>query len=177
MKHPDPACPVVMFSESHPLAAPREMLTRRAVGWAADALADDDTTVNALARRLGVDWHTLWDALKVEAKRRADHPSRLGGVSALGLDEHVWRPGRFGAGREACTELRCRVAASASVSPVRQVRQQARSSVRRHALPVRHDWDLGLSRCGLHPRSALLFGDHGRSARPECQAGRPLWRI
>ncbi len=46
-----------MFSESRPLAAPREMLTRRAVVWAADALADDDTTVNALARRLGVDWH------------------------------------------------------------------------------------------------------------------------
>jgi len=82
------------------LAAPRALLTRRAVVWAADALTDDDTTVAALARRLGVDWHTLWDALKVEARRRAEHPDRLPGVSALGVDEHVWRPGRFGAGRE-----------------------------------------------------------------------------
>ncbi len=97
---PEPACPVVAFREAHELAAPRARLTRRAITWAADALADDDTTVNALARRLDVDWHTLWDALKVEARRRADDPDRLSGVVALGVDEHVWRPGRFGAGRE-----------------------------------------------------------------------------
>jgi hypothetical protein len=40
----------------------------------ADALSDDDTTVAALARRLDVDWHTLWDALEGEARRRAEHP-------------------------------------------------------------------------------------------------------
>lgn len=55
----EPACPVVTFSETHALAPPRALLTRRAVVWAADALADDDTTVNALARRLDVDWPTL----------------------------------------------------------------------------------------------------------------------
>ena len=91
---------MVTFSETHQLAAPRALLTRRAVLWAADALADDDTTVNALARRLDVDWHTLWDALKVEARRRADDPRRLAGVESLGVDEHVWRPGRLGQGRE-----------------------------------------------------------------------------
>ncbi len=90
---------MVTFTETHPLAPPRALLTRRAVVWAADALADDDTTVNALARRLDVDWHTLWDALKVEA-RRAEDPERLAGVTALGVDEHVWRPGRFGQGRQ-----------------------------------------------------------------------------
>ncbi len=47
----EPACPVVTFSETHPLAAPRALLTERAVVWAADALTDDDTTVNALAPR------------------------------------------------------------------------------------------------------------------------------
>jgi transposase len=97
---PEPACPMVTFTETHALAPPRALLTRRAVIWAADALTDDDTTVAALARRLGVDWHTLWDALKVEARRRADSPDRLGGVESLGVDEHIWRPGRFGAGRE-----------------------------------------------------------------------------
>jgi transposase len=79
---------------------PRAVLTGRAVVWATDALADDDTTVAALARRLGVDWHTLWEAVKVEAQRRLADPARLAGISALGVDEHVWRPGRFGAGRD-----------------------------------------------------------------------------
>lgn len=55
--------------------------------WAADALTDDDTTVAALARRLDVDWHTLWDAIKIEARHRADDPDRLSGVDSLGVDE------------------------------------------------------------------------------------------
>jgi transposase len=96
----EPACAMVTFTEAHQLAPPRALLTRRAVLWATDALTDDDTTVSALARRLDVDWHTLWDALKVEAHRRADDPARLSGVESLGVDEHIWRPGKFGAGRE-----------------------------------------------------------------------------
>ncbi len=66
----EPACAMVTFTEVHALAPPRALLTRRAVVWAAD-----DTTVNALARRLGVDWHTLWTALELEARRRADDPT------------------------------------------------------------------------------------------------------
>jgi transposase len=96
----EPACPTVTFTETHALAPPRALLTRRAVVWAADALEQDDTTVAALARRLDVDWHTLWDALAVEAQRRAADPGRLDGVESLGVDEHIWRPGKFGAGRE-----------------------------------------------------------------------------
>ncbi|WP_161387642.1 helix-turn-helix domain-containing protein, partial [Enterococcus hirae] len=94
------ACPVRTWSEEHDLAPPRGLLTRRAVVWAADALAEDDTTVSALARRVGVDWHTLWRPVRREAQRRAADPARLDGVVALGVDEHVWRPGRFGAGRD-----------------------------------------------------------------------------
>jgi len=96
----EPPCPTGTFTEIHELAVPRAVLTGRAVMWATDALADDDTTVAALARRLGVDWHTLWEAVKVEAQRRLADPARLAGISALGVDEHVWRPGRFGAGRD-----------------------------------------------------------------------------
>ncbi len=69
------ACPVVTFTEQHELAAPRALLTGRAVGWATDALADDDTTLSALARRPGVAWHTLWEAVKREAQRRVDDPT------------------------------------------------------------------------------------------------------
>lgn len=82
----EPACPVITFTETHGLAEPRALLTRRA----ADALSDDDTTVNALARRLDVDWYTLWEALKVEARRRAEDPQRLVGVALLGVDPHIW---------------------------------------------------------------------------------------
>lgn len=51
------------FTETHPLAPPQALPTNRAGLWAAEALGQDDTTVAALARRLEVDWHTLWDAL------------------------------------------------------------------------------------------------------------------
>jgi transposase len=71
----EPVCPTVTFSEAHDLAPPRTALTVRAVGWAADALSYDDTTVSALARHLGVDWHTCWDAIEVEAKARTKRPS------------------------------------------------------------------------------------------------------
>jgi hypothetical protein len=47
-----------------------------------------------------VGWHTLWRAVKVEAAARVARPGRLVGVETLGVDEHVWRPGRFGAGRD-----------------------------------------------------------------------------
>jgi transposase len=96
----EPACPVISFSEEHPLAEQRAALTRRAIIWAADALEQDDTTVSALARRLTVGWHTLWRAVKAEAAGRAARPGRMDGVDTLGVDEHVWRPGRYGAGRD-----------------------------------------------------------------------------
>jgi transposase len=44
---PDPGCPVGTFSETHGLIGPRAKLTTRAVTWATDALAHDDTTVAA----------------------------------------------------------------------------------------------------------------------------------
>jgi hypothetical protein len=51
-------------------------LTTRAVRRVTDALSYDDTTVSALARHFGVDWHTAWAAIDVEAKARTD--TRLG---------------------------------------------------------------------------------------------------
>ena len=87
----EPACPVRVFSETHDIAPPRAVLTGRAVRWATDALAHDDTTVSALARHLGMDWHTGWNAIKIEAKARTNNPQRLSGVKALGVDEHIVR--------------------------------------------------------------------------------------
>jgi transposase len=95
----EPLCPAQTFSETHELAPPRMALTTRAVTWATDALSYDDTTVSALARHLGVDWHTCWDAIEPEAKARTSNPHRLKGVRTLGVDEHIWRPSRIGVDR------------------------------------------------------------------------------
>ena len=66
-------------------------MTVRAVRWATDALSHDDTTVSALARHLGVAWHTAWSAIETEAKARVAQPERLAGVKTLGVDEHIVR--------------------------------------------------------------------------------------
>lgn len=102
---PEPSCPVATFSEQHDFLPVRAKLTTRAVAWAVDALEHDDTTVSALARHLGVDWHTCWDAVEAEAKRRLADPARLAGVSVLGVDEHIWRPSRIGAKDRAVTSM------------------------------------------------------------------------
>jgi hypothetical protein len=69
------------------------------VAWATSALSYDDTTVSALARHLGVDWHTCWDAVEIEARARTADPARPAGVTTLGVDEHIWRPSRIGTDR------------------------------------------------------------------------------
>lgn len=98
-------CPQLTWTETHELIAPRARLSSRAIGWAVDALAHDDTTVSALARHLRVGWHTLWRAVRCEADARTSRPGRLEGVKTLGVDEHVWRPGRFRDGERAVTGM------------------------------------------------------------------------
>ena len=72
----EPACPTTTFTEWHDLVAPRAKLTTRAIRWATDALEHDDTTVSALARHLGVDWHTCWTRSRL--RRPAGSPTRPG---------------------------------------------------------------------------------------------------
>jgi transposase len=86
------SCPVATWTEDHAYSPKRSKLTTRATEWATDALRHDDTTVSAIARHLGVDWHTAWDAIKTEARGRVKRPERLKGVKTLGVDEHIWRP-------------------------------------------------------------------------------------
>jgi transposase len=95
----EPSCATTTFTEQHPIAPPRAVLTVRAVRWATDALSYDDTTVSALARHIGVAWHTAWSAIETEAKARVAQPERLAGVKTLGVDEHIWRPSRVGTDR------------------------------------------------------------------------------
>ena len=95
---PEAECPGGVFTEEHDLAPPREKLTTRAAWWAVSVIARDTASVAAVARRLGVDWHTLWSAIKPLLHALADDPARLAGVQVLGVDEHIWhhapRPGK-----------------------------------------------------------------------------------
>lgn len=92
------ACSVGGFSEDHPLAPPRAKLTVRAAWWAIDCIASDNASVASVARRLGVDWHTVWAAIKPLLEKLVDDPGRLADVDTVGVDEHVWhhqpRPGK-----------------------------------------------------------------------------------
>ncbi len=87
------ACPARTWSETHPLIAPRAALTRRAVAWATDALAHDDTTVSALARHLRVDWHTLWQAVRAEATAASPNPGGWSGWTPWGWTSTFGGPG------------------------------------------------------------------------------------
>src|SRR5215213_1883087 len=80
----EPACPVGGFSEDHDLAAPRAKLTVRVVWWAISCIQRDNASVASLARRLGVDWHTIWEAIKPLLEQLADEHIR----------HHQPRPGK-----------------------------------------------------------------------------------
>ena len=43
-----------------------------------------------LTRQLGVDWNTLWRAVKARLERLDKDSTRFDGVRMLGVDEHVW---------------------------------------------------------------------------------------
>ncbi len=55
----EPLCPGGSFTEESQLGSPGALLTIRAAWWALGAIQRDTASVASLARRLGVDWHTL----------------------------------------------------------------------------------------------------------------------
>ena len=85
------ACPVRGFSEDHDLAPPRAKLTARAAWWAISHIHRDNASVQAVARRLGVDWHTVWDTIKPLLAELADDLARLARRGHSRVDEHIWR--------------------------------------------------------------------------------------
>lgn len=92
-------CAMVTFTEEHHRIGPREKLTVRACHWAHEQLKKQDIAVSAIARQLGVDWHTIWDNIKALAQLELADPKRLEGVTTLGVDEHIWRHTGFPSGR------------------------------------------------------------------------------
>ena len=110
-------CPGGSFTEQDPaVAPPRGRLTTRAVSWAVDEVRGEHASISGLARRLGVDWHTLWRAVRTHLEVLEADPARFDGVTMLGVDDS---PARYCSKREvppACgtTSIRARVARGCS---------------------------------------------------------------
>jgi len=124
-------CPVRGFSEDHGLTSSRAKLTVRAAWWALSCIQRDNASVASIARRLGVDWHTVWEAIKPLLEQLADDPNRLVGVDAVGVDEHIWHhQPRSGKGPREQTGIvdltrrngktKARLAAGLGAGPVRE---------------------------------------------------------
>ncbi len=91
------SCGHVWRQDTSRAAEPRARLSRRALRWALEAIVLQHLTVARVAESLGVAWDTANDAVLAEGKRvLIDDPARFDGVTAIGVDEHVWRHTRKG---------------------------------------------------------------------------------
>jgi transposase len=78
-------------------AEPRAKLSRGALRWALEGIVVQHLTVARVAECLGVSWNTANDAVLAEGRRvLIDDVTRFDGVTAIGVDEHVWRHTRRG---------------------------------------------------------------------------------
>ncbi|WOO96755.1 ISL3 family transposase [Micrococcus terreus] len=90
-------CAHVWRRDTTAAAEPKAKLSRRALRWALEALVVQHLTIARVAEALGVRWNTANDAVLAEGKRLLiDDPARFDGVTAIGVDEHVWRHTRRG---------------------------------------------------------------------------------
>ena len=90
-------CGHVWRQDTARAAEPRAKLSRRGLRWALEAIVSQHLTVARVAEGLGVAWNTANDAVLAEGKRvLIDDEHRLEGVTAIGVDEHVWRHTRRG---------------------------------------------------------------------------------
>ena len=90
-------CGHVWRQDTSRAAEPRAKLSRRGLSWALEAIVVQHLTVARVAEGLGVAWNTANDAVLAEGKRvLIDDEHRFDGVTAIGVDEHVWRHTRRG---------------------------------------------------------------------------------
>jgi transposase len=90
-------CGHVWRQDTSRAAEPRAKLSRRGLRWALEGIVCQHLTVARVAEGLGVAWNTANDAILAEGKRvLIDDVGRFDGVTAIGVDEHVWRRTRRG---------------------------------------------------------------------------------
>ncbi len=120
----EPLCSGGSFTEDSDLAPPGSLLTTRAAWWAIGCLQRDTASVASVSRRLGVDWHTVWNAIKPLLQELAADPARFEAVEILGVDEHIWHhTPRAGKGPKELTGM---VDLTKRVDPAGKEKPQAR---------------------------------------------------
>lgn len=83
-----PACPFGPWTEDRPDIAPaRAAMTTRAGLWATGEVGAEVHTVAYAARQLGVNWHTVMDAVAYWGKALIEDPARAAVTAAVGVDE------------------------------------------------------------------------------------------
>jgi transposase len=83
----EPACQVRTWTEQTAAIGPRAVLTQRARAEACRRVGKDAHAVAAVARDLGVGWATIMRAVRDYGTPLLEDPTRLDGVTTLGLDE------------------------------------------------------------------------------------------
>jgi transposase len=90
-------CGQVWRQDTTAAAEPRAKLSRGGLRWALTAIVVQHLTVARIAQALAVSWNCANDAVLAEGRRvLIANPHRFDGVSAIGVDEHVWRHTRRG---------------------------------------------------------------------------------
>jgi transposase len=90
-------CGHVWRQDTNLAAEPRAKLSRRGLQWALEGIVCQHLTVARVAEGLAVSWNTANDAVLAEGKRvLINDGARFDGVTAIGVDEHVWRHTRRG---------------------------------------------------------------------------------
>ena len=85
---PSAGCATGTFTETAGrIAAARLAMTDRAGRWATGQVGRWARSVNEIAVELGCDWHTINDTVIAYGTPLVDHPTRIGDVTAVGLDE------------------------------------------------------------------------------------------
>jgi transposase len=79
------------WTETSEAIGPRASLTERARAEICRRVGEDGASVAAVAREFGVGWRTAMGAVREHGIARVDDPSRLAGVTALGLDETAFQ--------------------------------------------------------------------------------------
>ncbi len=84
---PEPACPAKTWSEQSDQIRTRAVLTERARQQVCRRVGRDGHSVAAVARDLGIGWHTAMRAVIDYGAPLVDDPTRTAGVRTLGVDE------------------------------------------------------------------------------------------
>jgi len=83
-------CATRTWTEQHPAAAPRALLTERARAEICRQVGKLGRSVAELAREYGVGWQAAMAAVRDHGTPLVDDPARLAGVAAMGVDETAW---------------------------------------------------------------------------------------